>query len=332
MEKNKIPKGFGGLVDPFEALSNLGSNGEFSINSSKNKARQIVSNIQQRLRSEEEYKKAVEKQKADQKKFWEEKAKRRRQMEAEIEKNYKQREKEKAERKKKHLDAFLNEYFSNVVGSDPEGIQLGAYLLRNQIGSGLGAATEAHASELSGKMDMSNAKIYQAEAHKKMNDYQTQIDLLKEAQQGLIFDRTEGGQPAMTERNAELSKQWQDYQTTIDAISQQMEDPVLKQLDSAYKTQYIEDKHNFLQRTGDYLSSGLHWLTHGNTNYYNDRLENKYNQTHRPSQDINADIEKNYNEIDDVIKNEVNKQKGLRKQYDRTMKWNQYFNDHFQVS
>lgn len=199
------------------------------------------------------------------------------------------------------------------------------------IGDGLNDATEVNAQSQLGKIDLSNSNIYKAEAHKKMLEYQNQRDLLKEAQNSLQFDLTEGGQPAVSERNAELSKQWQDYQQTIDALDKQMQDPVLKGLDDAYKVQYMEDKHNFFQRSWDYLTSAANFATTGDSNYYNSRLQKQYDDTHQNDLGDLQNVASGKEEAENAIATEKQKQRKYREDYEYALKWNDLYKQTYKV-
>ena len=170
MDKNNVPKGWGGVTSPFEAMKQFEKPKPFTITPSKSwqeRERERVQEFTKERRQKEEYERRVQEQKEAQRKYWEEKNKKRREAEAIQHKRWEE-DKARLDAKKKADEVEL-EKARKSHGTAYSGL-LGrvAWTLRNMIGDGLNDATEVNAQSQLGKMDLSNSNIYKAEAHKNL--------------------------------------------------------------------------------------------------------------------------------------------------------------------
>lgn len=131
-----------------------------------------------------------------------------------------------------------------------------AFLVKEAIGSFLDNSTQVHGQNITGRIQDEDQAVLEAEAHKYLAEQKLQL-------QRLIDQRN-----LHEETNGRDDTYYQFQKQIANLIEKQKNlDPIIQQLDDAYKERYVNEHSNFLERTRRFLGSATAYGEEGRAQY-----------------------------------------------------------------
>lgn len=147
----------------------------------------------------------------------------------------------------KEMDYALSEVSGNIVEQHEFFRKM-----RDTIGDLLGMSTSTHASSVAGDIKQRQQEIRQAEAFKRKQDLQRQLETLIHDRDNYIIP-SEGS-------NKDFQEHINFYNGLIEQIQQQLQDPDLNQLSNLYMADYVQKESGLWDSIGNWMQK-----TYGNT-------------------------------------------------------------------